>query len=436
MCRPNTARLGLTFIFLAAPIAASAAGMEGHWEGVLTGKERSTPLAIDFEDSSGKLAGRFALPEFRWLDVPIQDIAVKRGKLSGAVGQSGKNLIEAEIRRDTIKGTYTYNGRTMPFELQRAPVPERPYTTEEVEFRNGDIKLAGVLYIPRTSGPHPAVVFLHGSGDNERWHYSTPADFFARLGVAGLCFDKRGNGKSEGDWRKVGFDALAEDGLAGLQMLRSRRDIDPKRVGFWGVSQAGWIMVLAASKSSDVAYFICVNGGASTVEREGFYDYEWDLARKGYSEEDIAEAVELLRRNNEITRGRGDYEAFLEYVQPLRDQAWYREIGFVPFRPDSPARSFYRLIVDFDPIPHLRKLTIPALFHYSEADETSPSVEDAARLRALKGELGKDWTIYTYPNANHGVRLPPSEGAAFPFQTYAPGYWENTAEWIERHGFR
>lgn len=436
MIRSNTTRFGLIIIFMAAPTAGVAAGIEGHFEGLLSGNGKSTPLAIDFEESDGTLTGRFAMPEFRWLDVPIQDIEVKRGTLRGTVGQSGKNVIEAERKRNTVRGTYTYNGVKMPFELERTPLPERPYTLEEVEFRNGDIKLAGALYVPRTPGPHPAIVFLHGSGDNERWHYSTPADFFARLGLACLCFDKRGNGKSEGDWRKVGFDALAEDGLAGLQMLRSRPDIDPTRVGFWGVSQAGWIMVLAASKSSDVAYFICVNGGASTVEREGFYDYEWDLSRKGFSKEDIAEAVELLRRNNDITRGRGDYQAFLEYVQPLRDKAWYKEIGFVPFRPDSPARSFYRLIVDFDPRPLLRELTIPALFHYGEADETSPSVEDAARLRSMKAELNRDWTIYTYPNANHGVRLPPAEGAAFPFQTYAPGYWENTADWLERHNFR
>src|SRR5438309_6247847 len=39
---------------------------------------------------------------------------------------------------------------------------------EEVRFRNREDKLAGVLVLPASPGPHPAVVFVHGSGSQDR----------------------------------------------------------------------------------------------------------------------------------------------------------------------------------------------------------------------------------------------------------------------------
>lgn len=55
------------------------------------------------------------------------------------------------------------------------------------------------------------------------------ADFLARLGFAVLSYDKRGTGKSTGEREDIGLDG---DALAGIEMLRQRKDIDPKRIAF------------------------------------------------------------------------------------------------------------------------------------------------------------------------------------------------------------
>jgi dipeptidyl aminopeptidase/acylaminoacyl peptidase len=90
--------------------------------------------------------------------------------------------------------------------------------------------------------PHPAVIFVHGSGAADRESNRFYADLFARHGIATLIYDKRGVGASTGDWRYVHLNDLAEDALAGVQLLKCRKDINPNQIGIFGGSQGGgWL---------------------------------------------------------------------------------------------------------------------------------------------------------------------------------------------------
>lgn len=60
------------------------------------------------------------------------------------------------------------------------------YRQEDMQFRNGEVMFAGTLLLPRGEGPHPAVVFSHGSGRTTRDALRAHADYFARHGVAAL----------------------------------------------------------------------------------------------------------------------------------------------------------------------------------------------------------------------------------------------------------
>jgi dipeptidyl aminopeptidase/acylaminoacyl peptidase len=85
----------------------------------------------------------------------------------------------------------------------------------------------GTLYAPRAHGRHPAIVAIPGAG-------VLPAPYFARRGIAFFALDQNA------DWRNRTFDDIADDVVAAVNMLRSRSDIDPKRVGIYGSSQGGW----------------------------------------------------------------------------------------------------------------------------------------------------------------------------------------------------
>ena len=51
---------------------------------------------------------------------------------------------------------------------------------DEIQFKNGDVTLAGTLLLPLTKGTHPAIVILHGSGPDEGSEYRLYAEQFAR----------------------------------------------------------------------------------------------------------------------------------------------------------------------------------------------------------------------------------------------------------------
>lgn len=144
-------------------------------------------------------------------------------------------------------------------------------------FTNGDVRLSYRLDLPARSGPVGAVVFGHGSGQQTKDSCRFLAEGFLSRGFATLCFDKRGVGQSTGTYVFVGakdsipvFDDLAADMAAGVAFLRTRPEIDPNRIGLAGVSQAGWIIPIAAQKAR-AAFMVLLVGPTVSVGIEGFY---------------------------------------------------------------------------------------------------------------------------------------------------------------------
>src|SRR5262249_14421298 len=156
-------------------------------------------------------------------------------------------------------------------------------------FENGDVTLAGSLLLPLTPGPHPAVIFVHGSGPSSRNDYRLWANYFAANGFATLIFDKRGVGESTGNWAAAGFDELAGDALAEIEQLKTRADIQPQKIGLCGMSQAGWIMPLAASRSADVAFIISLSGAGVTPEEQGAYMVEHRVRAEKFTDAEVTQ---------------------------------------------------------------------------------------------------------------------------------------------------
>ena len=63
--------------------------------------------------------------------------------------------------------------------------------------------------------------------------------WFAERVVAALTYDKRGAGESSGDFRQVPFTELCGDGLAAVELLKERKEVNRRQIGVWGISQGG-----------------------------------------------------------------------------------------------------------------------------------------------------------------------------------------------------
>lgn len=149
------------------------------------------------------------------------------------------------------------------------------YLSEDVVFKSHGVDLAGTIVMPSGVKPHAAVVFVHGSGEQTRNLYW--AKKFADAGVAALVYDKRGVGESKGQYERQqsvsekNLVLLADDALAGLRHLQKHKALKDAQIGLAGISQAGWIVPLAAEKAKALDFMIIWSGPVCKVSEEDIY---------------------------------------------------------------------------------------------------------------------------------------------------------------------
>lgn len=120
---------------------------------------------------------------------------------------------------------------------------------EDVSFVTSDgVRLKGWLLKPSgRRDPSPAIVLCHGVGAN-RSDFTELAAALARRGYFVLTFDFRAHGESGGSRTSLGYHEQ-KDVAAALAFLRSRGEIDPRRIGIYGFSLGGATAVLSAAES-------------------------------------------------------------------------------------------------------------------------------------------------------------------------------------------
>jgi hypothetical protein len=113
-----------------------------------------------------------------------------------------------------------------------------------IAFQNQGQNLYGMLHLPDSAGPWPAIVMLHGfTGHRSESHFifTKQARHLARHGIAALRFDFRGSGESEGDFADVTIQGEISDASAALDFLAIQPDIAPSRLGALGLSLGGCV---------------------------------------------------------------------------------------------------------------------------------------------------------------------------------------------------
>ena len=313
----------------------------------------------------------------------------------------------------------------------------------DVQFSNADVTLSGTLVLPKTDGPHPAVVFIHGSGRNTREHLRFFADRFASDGIAGLVYDKRGVGDSTGEFPNdliSSFGDLADDAIAGQSYLKERPEIDSTRIGFWGFSQGGWLAPLAASRSDKTAFVVCVGGPGVDGETQMQFAIPNLMRADGYAGKEIEQTLHdrayIQNLLNEIaTTGEG-WEELEAQVDRIMKTGLPLYVGI----PETEGRDLRDAInlddwrsegseaQKHDPYAVLVKLTCPVLSIYGECDASVPVAKSVEVFKEALEEAGNtDYTIKVFPKANHGVRV----GDA-----YAEGYLDFMTSWLVERLFK
>jgi uncharacterized protein len=265
----------------------------------------------------------------------------------------------------------------------------------EVRFRSGRALLSGTLTLPPGRGRHPAMAFVHGSGETTRAYLPDLQALLVRNGVAVLAYDKRGIGQSGGTYpgespTSETIDVLARDAAAAVRFLAAQPEIDPSHVGLAGHSQAGWILPLAASRDAGVRFLVIFSGPAVTADENDLYQH---------------------------LTGQGDVPQ-----QPSDEEIDAQVLAAGPG--------------GVDPVPWIRELRIPALWLYGGRDEHIPARLSVRRLEPIARKPGRDFSIDVYPKANHAL-VQTSTGLTSEMlrsDRFAPGLFSDVAAWLDRHG--
>jgi len=136
---------------------------------------------------------------------------------------------------------------------------EAPPWAEDVWFESDGRRLHGWFYPAQRpgddTGPAPTIVHVHGNAFNISRHRDF-VEFLPPAGFNVLIFDYRSYGKSEkGPLRR---DGLVTDAQAAIDYVMSREDVDPERVGVYGLSLGGTIGLAAASEDERVRAVVSV----------------------------------------------------------------------------------------------------------------------------------------------------------------------------------
>lgn len=388
---------------------------EGHLIGIAPFSEFGTrPLILDY--ATGRSGPLFPIASNRFL--------------------VGHSLVSPVFPADTLElidapGTGPRGLRFIQRDHPPAIARREDTRDSEVEFRNGPVVLRGTLTLPAGPPPYPALVLVHGSNALTRDVFGPWSRYFAGLGFAVLGYDKRGTGLSTGDWKAADFTVLAADVLAGVRFLAARADIRATRIGLWGGSQAGWIMPIAAAQAPrEVAFLIVHAGSGTTVREEGVLYVQHELRASGLPEASVAIGTRYQQLDDSVTRAGGGWEVLQSFYETHRiEETW--------LWPPRPAgdwfRTYYRMLMDFDPTPSWRRVSCPVLLFFGEVDVNVPPRESWPPIeRALREGGNRNVTHHVLPRANH-LFLEARTGARDEYpglSRFVPGYFDRMARWL------
>ena len=300
-------------------------------------------------------------------------------------------------------------------------------TRIEVSFPSGSETLVGDLLLPAGDGPHPVVLSVEGTGQQNRHgdHIlpdGTPqprtrqrwvGERLAAAGIAQLCWDKRGVGASSGGDRSPGDppgtrDAHAsprtdvEDLLAALAFLRDHPSIDRRRITVMGTSAGVYFTCRAAALTDIPASYILWGGVHMPIEDFAhlIYDLPLDYAARGTVERDwlLANAPDYYR----LALQWPDHLAAARAGEATYE--WEDEGG--------PHRSYLERLKQEMAAPYpeqFANITAPVMVIHGDRDLNVDVSEAFAVAEALRAGGNPDVTLSIVPGATHEMRVAPSD---------------------------
>lgn len=443
----------------------------GDWSGVLETEIMKATLVLHIhQDSRGALSANFDTLEHS--GTPIDEITFDGRVLKFEIKRAFATFEGLLNNESTISGQFVQAGQSYSLAFERGiksvevlnrpqePKPPFPYTEEHVIFDNleAGITLSGTLTLPFSKKPSPVVLLISGSGPLDRDEALCPyrqlrhtnighkpflvlADYLTRQGIAVLRWDKRGCGKSTGNYDKATTQDFASDVFAGVAYLKSRKEVNPNQIGLIGHSEGGIIAPMVAAGSKDVALIVLMAAPAVNGEEIIYEQSRLAQQANGESEETIAQDKNFLKQLITILKiepdpqiAAGQLREIAKNHITLQETQGKVNLAMMIAMRASANTEWWRYYILFDPSTALKQVKIPVLALYGELDRQVSPTQHLPTISKALGEGGnKDFTIVELPRLNHFFQTC-QDGSFGEYakieETIAPSVLNLIAEWI------
>jgi dienelactone hydrolase len=302
---------------------------------------------------------------------------------------------------------------------------------ERITFKNGDVTLGGTLILPARKGRHPVVIVTPGDYGSSREMLRMFAHNFVSRGVAALIFDSRGAGESTGTAYSTSFSDLANDVLAGVDSLKNRADINPRKIGLFGFSNSAFTVSLAASRSKDVAFLILQSFVGVLPWKQEIFRAERQLRVDNYPESIVKQGADFMRLKWEVARTGKGWDELQAIMEKSRGERWLAYTNMS--RSLERLSQVYETSMTYDPVPALENLKIPVLAYWGGNDSYLPVEETTGVFkRAMAKAKNKDYTIKVFPKGRHDLveGESGSPGISARLKNFPAGFWKMQTDWL------
>ena len=355
------------------------------------------------------------------LDIKITEY--KEYRIASVICDFERGTLEIQITFDKelrIAGLYFLQPQFKATYTPPSYANQDSFTEIEVVLGDGKWKLPGLLTLPKTDKPYPAVVLVHGSGPNDKDEtigtnkpFKDLAWGLASRGIAVLRYEKRTRYYGEESLIE-GFtvnEEVIEDAVSAVDFLYQREDIDKNKIFLLGHSLGGMLAPRIAEKTDKVRGIIMLAGTIKDLLELIPKQTKYLASLDGKITEEEMREIE-------------DLEKEIEDIKSLKVGKDENILG-------APG-SYWLDLINYNPLESIKNLDLPILILQGDRDY-QVTVDD---FKLWQEEL-KDKpnvTFKLYKGLNHLFIY--GEGKSTPEEYYKSGnifqeVIEDIANWIK-----
>ena len=440
----------------------------GQWNGVLEVQGLRLRVVFHIEQTDNGLISTMDSPDQGAKDIPVTSVSFENKVLKLAVKNAGIEYEGILSEDGTVKGDFRQAGQSFPMVLTREaiepqkkirpqdPIKPYPYVEEEITFANikAGITLAGTLTLPKKEGIFPGVVLITGSGPQNRDEellghrpFLVLSDYLTRNGIAVLRFDDRGTAASTGDFKTATSVDFSTDVDAAVAYLKTRKEIDKKKIGLIGHSEGGIIAPIVAVGSKDVAFIVLLAGTGIRGDQLLLLQQELIGKAMNMSDSDLVKtktinrgAFDIILNTSDTEKLKKDLQDYLKKVMAdhpeMEVPEGMSEEELINVQIEELTSPWMQYFIRYNPGEMLVKVECPVLAINGEKDlQVPPGINLSEIKKALQKGGNKNVTIKELPGLNHLFQEcetgSPSEYATID-QTFSPKALKVVLEWIQK----